>query len=59
MRWGTREESLEQIQRESFDLVLLDLMLPDGNGYSVCTAIKREADIPVIFLTAMGMRRAW
>ena len=40
---GTREESLEQIQRESFDLVLLDLMLPDGNGYSVCTAIKREA----------------
>ena len=46
---GTREESLEQIQRESFDLVLLDLMLPDGNGYSVCTAIKREADIPVIF----------
>ena len=29
---GTREESLEQIQRESFDLVLLDLMLPDGNG---------------------------
>ena len=51
---GTREESLEQIQRESFDLVLLDLMLPDGNGYSVCTAIKREADIPVIFLTAMG-----
>ena len=29
-------------------------MLPDGNGYSVCTAIKREADIPVIFLTAMG-----
>ena len=51
---GTREESLEQIRRESFDLVLLDLMLPDGNGYSVCTAIKREADIPVIFLTAMG-----
>ena len=44
---GTREESLEQIRRESFDLVLLDLMLPDGNGYSVCTAIKREADIPV------------
>ena len=29
-------------------------MLPDGKGYSVCTAIKREAYIPVIFLTAMG-----
>lgn len=51
---GTREESLERIRREPFDLVLLDLMLPDGNGYSVCAAMKRESDIPVIFLTAMG-----
>ncbi|MFR6216244.1 MAG: hypothetical protein ACLUKO_04085 [Enterocloster bolteae] len=37
---------------------LLDLMLPDGNGYCL-HCHKTEADIPVIFLTAMGMRRAW
>lgn len=51
---GTREDALHRVGCENFDLVLLDLMLPDGIGYSVCTAIKREADIPVIFLTAMG-----
>lgn len=36
------------------DLVLLDITLPDANGYSLCTAIKRRWDLPVIFLTALG-----
>mgnify|MGYP003294785673 CR=1 FL=1 len=35
------------------DLVLLDITLPDGNGYSICTAVKRATNAPVIFLTAM------
>lgn len=35
----------------SLGLALLDLNLPDGNGYSLCRAIKSAADIPVIFLT--------
>lgn len=51
---ATREEALERTARKRFDLILMDVMLPDGNGYSLCTTIKREADIPVIFLTAMG-----
>lgn len=51
---GTQKQALELIGQETFDLVLLDLMLPDGNGYALCTAIKRAGDIPVIFLTAMG-----
>ena len=51
---GTKEEALKMIDQKAFDLVLLDLMLPDGNGYSVCTAIKHRGDIPVIFLTALG-----
>ena len=51
---ATREEALEKTARNRFDLILMDVMLPDGNGYSLCTTIKRETDIPVIFLTAMG-----
>ncbi|MBC5709330.1 response regulator transcription factor [Hungatella sp. L12] len=49
-----RKAALEAIERENFDLVLLDVALPDGNGYSLCNVIKRKGDIPVIFLTAMG-----
>lgn len=35
-----------------FDLALLDVSLPDGSGFSLCSAIKANSDIPVIFLTA-------
>lgn len=35
-----------------YDIVLLDVSLSDGNGFSTCRAIKSIADIPVIFLTA-------
>lgn len=35
-----------------FDLALLDVSLPDGGGFSLCSAIKANSDIPVIFLTA-------
>ncbi|WP_195282694.1 response regulator transcription factor [Harryflintia acetispora] len=37
-----------------FDLALVDVSLPDGNGFAVCTQIKQAQDIPVIFLTAFG-----
>lgn len=47
-------EALKRLTEESFDLVLLDISLPDGNGYAVCRAVKAEKDIPVIFLTASG-----
>lgn len=35
-----------------FDLALLDVSLPDGSGFSLCSTIKTNSDIPVIFLTA-------
>lgn len=35
-----------------FDLALLDVSLPDGSGFSLCSALKANSDIPVIFLTA-------
>jgi len=49
----TGDEGLRLAAEESFDLVLLDVMLPGSDGWSVITAIrKRRADLPVIFLTA-------
>lgn len=47
-------KALELIAREQFDLALLDVSLPDGNGFSVCKAIKTNGNTPVIFLTASG-----
>ncbi len=44
--------ALELLEKEKIELALLDISLKDGNGYSLCTAIKASGDIPVIFLTA-------
>lgn len=46
--------ALEILSENQFDLVLLDIMLADGNGFTTCSAIKSEYNIPVIFLTASG-----
>ena len=46
--------ALSALEQEHFDLVLLDVSLADGNGFAVCSAIKSEYRIPVIFLTASG-----
>ena len=37
---------------EDCSLILLDIALPDGNGFELCRKIKRDSRIPVIFLTA-------
>lgn len=50
----TRKEALEEIGKDQYDLILLDLTLPDGNGYSLCTFLKRAGDVPVIMLTALN-----
>lgn len=43
---------LEFIQTSRVDLVILDVGLPDSNGFDVCKAIRRTSNIPIIFLTA-------
>ena len=45
-------EGLARFSEHPFDCILLDLSLQDGNGFSVCSAIKSQSDVPVIFLTA-------
>ena len=51
---SSMEQALNTLHAENIDLVLLDITLPDGNGYSICTAVKRQTNAPVIFLTAMA-----
>ncbi|MCI7801634.1 response regulator transcription factor [Eubacterium sp.] len=46
------KQAIDIISKEKFSLYILDLTLPDGSGYDVCKEIKKQGDLPVIFLTA-------
>lgn len=46
--------AMKLLEQEGADLVLMDVALAEGNGFSACRAIKAEYSIPVIFLTASG-----
>ena len=50
---GTVAEALELARRDP-DLVLLDLMLPDGSGFDVCRELRKRSQVPIIMLTARG-----
>jgi DNA-binding response OmpR family regulator len=45
-------DALAVLRREPPDVVLLDLMLPDRDGFAVCREIRRSSDVPVIMVTA-------
>jgi two-component system alkaline phosphatase synthesis response regulator PhoP len=48
-------EALKEFRKNNFDLVILDVMLPEINGFDVCEQIRKENTIlPVLFLTAKG-----
>jgi len=51
---ATAAEGLALLKREPFDLLLLDLMLPDGNGLEFCAQVRRDSTLPIIMLTARG-----
>ena len=46
--------AIERIQHEAFDLLILDVMLPEIDGFETCKRIRRKSDIPIIMLTARG-----
>ena len=46
--------AIQKIENNSYDLLLVDISLADGNGFAVCAAAKANTDAPVIFLTASG-----
>ena len=48
------EEAVEKVREGSYDIVLLDLMLPKLDGLSACQQIREFSDVPIIMLTAKG-----
>ncbi|MCH5251090.1 MAG: response regulator transcription factor [Lachnospiraceae bacterium] len=46
-------EALTKYSEQTFDLVLLDIMLPKIDGYGVCEVIRQKSDVPIIMLTAL------
>lgn len=51
--WGKTVAEAVSSDFQSYDLYILDVNLPDGNGYEVCKKIKEQIDTPVIFLTVI------
>jgi DNA-binding response OmpR family regulator len=51
------EEGLRAAYRHQPDLVLLDIMMPDMDGWEVCKRLREMSDIPIIFLTACDQTR--
>ena len=47
-------EAVEICQRQRFDLIVMDIMMPELDGFSACREIRKHADTPVIMLSARG-----
>ncbi len=47
-------EALELAETVSFDAVLLDIMMPQLDGFAVCRALRKRSDVPILFLTALS-----
>ncbi len=48
------EEALKLVKEQSYDLILLDVMLPKYDGFTLCQMIREFSDVPIIMLTAKG-----
>ncbi len=46
------DRALELLEQKSYHLILLDVMMPGMNGFSVCREIRKNSDVPIIFITA-------
>lgn len=46
------EQATQKVESTKIDLIILDVSLPDGNGFELCKDIKQKFDVPIIFLTA-------
>ncbi|NOL36526.1 response regulator transcription factor [Bacillus safensis] len=51
---STARDGLTKFHQEQPDLVILDIMLPDGEGYDICRQIRETSHVPIIFLSAKG-----
>jgi DNA-binding response OmpR family regulator len=51
---GTVADAWDAFARNPHDLILLDVMLPDGDGRDLCRQIRKGSDVPIVMLTARG-----
>ncbi len=51
---ATATDGLRTLRQGGFDAVILDVMLPDQDGFEVCRRLRAESDIPILMLTARG-----
>src|SRR3990167_6991866 len=51
---NTGRDGEAQLKRETFDAVILDLMLPDADGLDLCRRLRGTSDVPILMLTARG-----
>ena len=49
---GKIKDAKEKISNSHIDIILLDVNLPDGNGYELCKEVRVDSEVPIIFLTA-------
>ena len=54
LRAETAAACLDALREHDIDLIVLDVMLPDGDGVSLCAHIKQQYEIPILFLSALG-----
>lgn len=51
---GSIEEALNEMEKQAFDLILLDVMLPDGEGTMLCDEIRKVSFCPIIFVSCLS-----
>ncbi len=47
-------EAIEMCKRESYDIIILDVMMPELDGFSTCREIRKQSNVPIIMLSARG-----
>ena len=48
------DEAIDACRREDFDIIVMDVMMPDTDGFTACKKIREFKDIPVLMLSARG-----
>ena len=48
------EEALDLLRDHDYDAILLDIFMPNLDGFQVCAAVRRDSQVPILFLTALG-----
>ena len=54
---GDGLEGIQMYKENDYDLILLDVNMPNLDGFSVCSMIRKESDIPIVFVTELSSEK--